>query len=339
MKRGHLLLLFLAAAGSPVQAEEAKVPVVTSPLSALARAQVFDAPATVVSLNTPLVAAQVSGIVEAITVRVGDPVGQGDTLVRINCDDARTRLQMARAGLQRNRAQVVFARAQLGRAVELRKQRSVSAEVVEQRAMELQIATADEDSQAAEIEQLQRAIARCEIKAPFDALVLERLAQEGALASPGTPLLELVQLENAEAVAQLRESDLTSMQAAGGIVFRYAEQDFPVQLRAAPPVVDARTRTREARLTFIGRAAPPGAPGRLRWTGSAAQLPADLLVRRNGLLGLFLARRGKAVFHPLADAREGQPVAVRLPADTLLVTEGRQRLNDGDRISVADQSP
>ena len=79
---------------------------------------------------------------------------------------------------------------------------------------------------------------------------------------------------------------------------------------------------------------PPGAPGRLRWRHEASALPAHLLVRRDGVLGVMVADGERARFVLLPGAREGRSVSVRLPPQTLIITRGRHGLADGDEITV-----
>jgi hypothetical protein len=64
-------------------------------------------------------------------------------------------------------------------------------------------------------------------------------------------------------------------------------------------------------------------------------LPANLVIRRNGELGVFVHRAGKAVFKPLPGAQEGRPVAVELPSGTEVIVRGRDRLQDGDAVTVS----
>jgi multidrug efflux pump subunit AcrA (membrane-fusion protein) len=203
--------------------------------------------------------------------------------------------------------------------------------------MELLGARADRMSQQEMIRQAQIDVQRCTVTAPFDAVVTERLAQVGGLASPGTPLLNLVQLDDLEVSAELRGSEANSLRQAQACYFDYAGTSHPLKLRQILPVIDERTRTQQARLRFTQESVPAGAAGRLVWLGLANELAADYLVRRDGRLGIFLEQAGLARFHVLADAREGQPVHLQLAPETRLITDGRQRLQDGDPVIILQE--
>jgi len=58
-------------------------------------------------------------------------------------------------------------------------------------------------------------------------------------------------------------------------------------------------------------------------------------VRRDGRLGVFVVNDGRAHFTPLADAQEGRPVGVSLPASTHVVVNGQLVLKDGARVADA----
>jgi hypothetical protein len=70
------------------------------------------------------------------------------------------------------------------------------------------------------------------------------------------------------------------------------------------------------------------------WRVGSGQLPASLLSRRDGRLGVFLAREGRAHFEPLPAAQEGRPVPVDLPPEALVIVQGQDRLQDGDELVV-----
>ncbi|MEL6710440.1 MAG: efflux RND transporter periplasmic adaptor subunit [Pseudomonadota bacterium] len=315
---------------------QAAVPVSTAVLGELVTPQVFSAPAQVKPLNRPQVAAEVSGQILRLLVQVGEVVAADAVLVELDCRTHQAQVQAAGAALQRAQAQLRFARSQLQRAQNLRRKGSVSNEVLEQRRLAVNTASADVQAQQVQQDLAQLSVQHCQIRAPFAALVSQRLGSVGGYATPGTPLLELVQLDQREVRAELRPSAVAALRAGQAMRFRYQEQDYPVQLRTLLPLVDERTRTREARLLFstAERVADIGAAGRLIWHSTQPVLAAHYLVRRDGQLGIFVAQQGQARFIALAQAQEGQPVVVDLPPETVLIVAGRQRLQDGDTIQV-----
>jgi RND family efflux transporter MFP subunit len=333
----RLLLLLLLAAGSSAS-HAAAVPVTTAALGELLEQPQNSAPATVIARSSPSLSAEISARIEAIPVRVGDIVSAGELLVQLDCREYDSLLAAAAAGLQQLASERDFAAAQLRRAEGLKLKKGISDEGVEQRKSEWQSYVARYRMQEEAQRQARLQVERCRIRSPFKAVVVERLADSGSLATVGTPIVKIVQLDDIELSARLRQQEAASLQRSAAIWFHYLGERYALELRSIVPVIDALTRTREARLRFSGEAAPAGAAGRLLWQGGSPQLPASYLVRRGSELGLFYSEGGVARFHALPGAVEGQPAAVDLPLDTQLIVQGRQRLSDGDDISVAPQS-
>lgn len=94
-----------------------------------------------------------------------------------------------------------------------------------------------------------------------------------------------------------------------------------------------RERSQEARLQFAGEAALPGAEGKLVWNSETGYLPPELVVRRDGKLGVFIVNGAHATFVPLPDAQEGRPVPVTLAADSRIIVEGRFSVQEGEAVA------
>lgn len=324
------LMLGLILAANPVLGEP--VPVSTQTLEKLISPQTYSAPASVKPLNRPKLAAEVTGQIQSIPVRVGDKVKQGDLLAELDCRVYEAQLQSKRAALERARVQRNFARDQLKRAQNLKRRGGISNELLDQRETELSNASTGVQTETFQRELAELDVQNCHIRAPFDALVSQRIASEGSLANPGTPLIELVQLDENEVSVELRGNEADALSSVKNALFNYQSKNYAVSLRTLLPLVDERTRTREARLAFTGMPAPVGAAGRLEWQGMEHLLPAQYLVRRGNQLGVFIVQAAKAKFVAVPQAREGQATRINLPLDTPLITEGRQRLQDGDDI-------
>jgi RND family efflux transporter MFP subunit len=294
------------------------------------------APATVESLNDVELGAEIAARVDAIRVRVGDVVAKGDLLVDLDCRDYRSRLAAQQATLAQLDAQRRLAASQVQRAETLRGSRSASQEELDRRQAELDALVAQIGGQREAVTQAELNVSRCAVRAPFAAVVVARLADEGALAGVGAPLVRIVETDALELGAHLRPEEVAEVRSAAALWFDHLGERYPVAVRRVLPVLDPVTRTAQLRLTFEARPPPAGAAGRLVWRASAPHVPADLLVRRGDQLGVFLVSDGAARFHPVERAREGQPAPAALPPDARVVIQGRERVQDGDPVTAGE---
>lgn len=331
----RLILSTWLLAISTAAAQEA-TPVNVRELSTLTSPVAFTAPAEVVSANRTRISARIQAAIESIPVDVGDTVERGDELVVLDCADQELARQRAEAELQSARAQQQRARQQLNRSETLAPKQLLSEDLLEQQRSEKEAAEAGARRAQTELDQAALAISRCRIESPFAGAVTQRLAARGELAQPGTPLLEIVDLDTVEVAAPVFPAELALLAASPRVVFSFLNEEYPVAVERRTPVIDPVSRTQQVRLKFVERRAPVGASGRLVWHGTDPGIPASLLVQRGDVLGIFIARDGKAVFHPLPGAREGRPAMVDLPPDTPVVTDGRQGLRDGDLLAIDD---
>ncbi|MDZ7842575.1 MAG: efflux RND transporter periplasmic adaptor subunit [Gammaproteobacteria bacterium] len=326
-----LWLLGIASAfaqdGTPVQVRE---------LSTLLSPVVFTAPAEAVSANRSQISARIEARIQAIAVDVGNTVEAGQVIVMLDCSDNELARLQAEAELESAQVQLKRARQQLARSETLAPRQLLSEDLLEQRRTDVEAAEARMRRVQGGLDQAALAVSRCSIQSPFAGAVTERHASLGELARPGTPLLEIVDLDTIEVAAQVFPAELAHLDASPRVVFSFLDQEYPVTTARRSPVIDPVSRTQEVRLTFVEQAAPVGASGRLVWHGREPGVPAGLLVQRGGSLGIFIARNGRAVYHPLPRAQEGRPAMVDLPPDTRVVTDGRQGLRDGDPVTVVD---
>ncbi|NOX91100.1 MAG: efflux RND transporter periplasmic adaptor subunit [Gammaproteobacteria bacterium] len=335
------LILGVALVGHPVLADP--VPVVSKPFSTLAIYPQRRAPATVVSDNHSRISAEISARILDIPVRVGERVKQGTLLLRLEQEDFKLTLTREKAALTALKAKLELAEYELKRARSLSKKQAVSEQLLKQRETDRDALLAEEQGQQAARAQAQRQIDKTQIRAPFNAVIVERLAQTGELASPGTALLRIIDTDNLELAAKLSPQQTRDLEhsfaaentstVSNAIEFVSAGQRYALTLRTITPVLDTRARTREARLRFTDKNPLPGATGQLVWSPQQASLPADLISQRDGKLGVFVQADNKAHFIELPRAKTGQPVISKLEPGTLIITKGRYRLRDGDTIS------
>jgi hypothetical protein len=145
-------------------------------------------------------------------------------------------------------------------------------------------------------------------------------------------MFELVDVETVEVSARLRPDDLAALQAGAQIHFETRQRRFPVSVRAIVPAADPRSRDQEVRLRFEQARAIPGLSGRLTWRLAQRRLPAEVLVQRDGRLGVFIVNDGAARFTPLPGAKEGRDAPAQLAGDDRIVVEGQLALVDGQPV-------
>lgn len=290
------------------------------------------APATVVSLNDTSVAAQIKARIDEISVKVGEVVEVGSVLVRLDCTDYRTAEQQVEAEIGALDARIRLAERRLERTRKLEQQRTASEELLDQREAELAVLHAQRRGAMSQLENAQTNISRCTIRNPYRAVVTARLAAVGEFADMGTRLVEIMDIEQLEISAQVPALDVETVELAEDIYFEDTASRYAVTLRTVTPAVNTQTRNREVRLLFSKEAALPGAAGKLTWRDSQPHVSAKLLVRRGDDFGIFINNTGKARFHVIPGAQQGRTTPVDLPLDTVVITEGHYRLENGQPI-------
>lgn len=211
------------------------------------------------------IGAAVAGIVTEVPVSRGDRVREGDVLLRIDASVERAQLAAARftaesdAVIESRRAQLeiatsLFEQAQAlaDRGVATRNQ--LEEATAQKLVAEAQLREALEAQEAArlQVRSVEAALAQRVLRAPADAVVLERLADVGELAGTGAPLLELVSVEelHAEVLAPASQYDTVALGQGWEVSVENSAVLRRGEVTAIDPVIDAASRTFGFRLTL-----------------------------------------------------------------------------------------
>jgi len=317
----------------PSAAAERPVAVESRPLAEVSIHPEREVSAQVLPRDESRIAAEITARIESIAVQVGARVARGAVLARLDCRDHELTAERARAALAAARARAALAEQQLARARELGARGFYSAEALSVRTTELEVLRAEVEQARLHVTASERTLEKCTVRAPYAGVVRERLGQTGELAAPGTPLVLLAATDSVEVSAAVPVALAVSLGGASSIRFEGDGGTRPLRLLRISPAIEPRTRTVEARFAFAGAPAAPGAVGRVLWRDPQPHLPAELLVRREGRLGVFLDEDGIARFRPLAQAQEGRAApAGALAAQARIVVSGQAALVDGQRL-------
>lgn len=334
-------LLFIGSFNSASANENSPQQELATPVSSTTLKQILffpsrEAPAIVVSLNNSMISAGISGEIIELLVQTGNAVKKGDVLAIIDCEAYEIARQRANSALNSGYARSKYAKQRLNDAERLRSRQVISSDQLNLRNSEANALASEIGVLAADLKEAKRRITKCIISAPFDAVVVARVASLGDYIRPGSILVKLLDLKNLEVSAKIQQQDIDSLKKAGTLSFIASGKIYPVTNRTVVPLVDSRIHSYEARLDFTGHVAATGSSGRLRWKSNQIHIPADYVVKRNEQLGIFINKNGSAYFHVLNTVGNGLPAPIDLPENTEIITTGRYGLVSGQTIKIVN---
>jgi macrolide-specific efflux system membrane fusion protein len=187
------------------------------------------------------VGSRVSGIVRSIPVKVGDLVGRGDLLARIDPTEFQAQMAQARADLALAEAQLEMARSSHERTANLASDGIVAATDLESAARDLEVARARVALQQARVSSAKISLGYTEIRAPILGVIADVTTCEGetVAASFAAPtFVTIVDLDRLEVQAYVDETDIGRIfvgQAATFSVDTYPDVEFTAQVTAINP--------------------------------------------------------------------------------------------------------
>lgn len=325
----YALAALTACSALSAQAQTLSVPTLTVASAAGSAQQSLDA--TIQAVKQATVAAQVPGNIIERTVKAGDAVKAGATLMRIDSRDSQAAFEMRQADVAQAQAQWQVAKLQWERQQALRAQGFISAAALD--GAEAQWKAAQAALAAAQAGRQQAALAKgyAQVQAPFSGLILSTHAEVGDLAGPGRPLVTLYAPGAMRAVVQVPASMASSLKSAKQIEVWTGQSWVSPQATTTLPGADPVSQTVEWRLDLPASAKDviPGQSVTVRWSGAAVgatgmQVPSSAVLRRGELNAVYVVRDGRFV---LQAVRTGHAKA----DGAVAVWSG---LKAGDRIAV-----
>lgn len=262
-------------------AEDTGVPVVVEALQVTITEKV---PASVEAAQATIISSRLLARIVSIKVRAGDSVSRGDLLLELENSDIRAQVQQAEAFIGSTTARLEEARQNLKRVKELQAGGVMSV-------ADLDKATAIHDTLVADLsganqalEEARTALGFTEIKAPFDGRVVDRFAEPGDTAQPGSKLLALYNPLSLRVEAQVRE-----VLALGLEVGQVLQVEIPSVQKVFDAVIEERVPAADpGSRSFLVKAGMafdntllPGMYARLlvpAGTGKQLLIPADRVV-------------------------------------------------------------
>ncbi len=205
-------------------------------------------------------ASQVMGTITRVNVHEGDHVRRGEVLIAIDEAQQRAAYASANAGLQASQegiaaadADYALAEATMKRYQMLYDKKSVSPQEYDEVKTKLAAAKARRDAShagrtqaEAGVSQASTAMGFTKIRAPFDGLVIAKLADVGAMAAPGVPLLLVEDPSHFRLEASVDESKMGAVrmeEEAPVVIDALGDQAITGKVVQIVPAADPASRT------------------------------------------------------------------------------------------------
>ena len=194
-----------------------------------------------------------AGRVAAIYVEAGDHVKRGQVLGRLNVSVLEPQVTNLEAALEQARAEAELAEAEYRRAQAVGASGALSAEETQRRKSAAVTAGAKVKVAAAQLAEARARLARAEVRAPADGIILTRNVEVGQTATPGgEALFRLSEGGEVELRGQVAEQDLPLLKVGQSVNVHLTgtTQVYPGRVRLLGAVTDPQTRLGMARVAL-----------------------------------------------------------------------------------------
>jgi len=375
---GALVLLAaagLAGCGGGKEAQRKAEPLPTVKVKAVKLAEetvpdLYEAPGTVRARVSSVVSARVMGYLREVRVQAGDRVRAGQVIAVIEAREIDSGLKQAEAAREEARnalpevdnaiaaakAQLDLAEATHRRMKSLFDQKSITQQEFDEVEARLRMARANHEMALAKRAQLEQKIRQAEaavaqaaamkgymeITAPFSGIVVERKAEPGMLAAPGTPVAVIERDGGYRLEASVEENRLGRIRPGMSVEVILDAAGEPQQGRVEEivPALDPGTRSFTVKIGVSGAMLRSGMFGRARFAmgeKKALLVPASAVVKKGQVEQVFVIENGTARarlvttgaalggrLEVLSGLRAGETIAAAAPAE----------LRDGSPVEV-----
>ena len=293
------------------------------------------APARVLSLNDTVISSEISATVEAILHRRGDTVDAGTTIIELDCDLYRFRLDGALARQRIAASDERTLAKDFKRHQELFEQGLISEEAYLAKKNASARGAGNAALSRSEVNAAQRNVDHCSVRAPFDAAVMEVHPSVGELLQPGARLARVLDISSIEVWADLNPLYAEGLEVGDAASFVQSDQEMPLRLVSKSAVPDLSTGNYKTRFEIIGEGEILSGSGEVVWQTRERFLESSYLRRIDGYYGVMLADGENARFAPVDKAREGWFIPIDgLDKGAQLIVEGRSRVAPDDLLLI-----
>ncbi len=307
------IIRFLTVLGLLLTTEIHAAPLETAPAELRNLPREYRLDGFVEAVNQTTVSAQTQGQVEEVFYDVDDYVEKNTILVRLKDTEQRARVAQAEADAKSATARLKRTKDEADRVAGLHKTKNVSESEMDKATTDLANAQAELDSANARLEQAREQLAYTRIRAPYSGIVTKRHVELGEMASPGTPVMTGISLEQLRVIVDVPQSVIPLIEGAtkDKLARIYLPDNRIVESRAITvfPYADLGSNTFKVRIDLPHQEQNPDSdsaaqalfPGMFVKTGFVVghkqelTVPKSAVVHRSEVTGVYVITPGEHV--------------------------------------------
>ncbi|MDY0780979.1 efflux RND transporter periplasmic adaptor subunit [Tenacibaculum sp. IB213877] len=163
--------------------------------------------------NSANLSTRMMGFVKKVYVKVGDKVNKGQLLISINNADLQAKAAQVNAGITEATAAYNNAEKDYNRFKNLFEQKSASQKEMDDMTAHFEMAKARLEAAKQMKNEVNAQFSYANIRAPFKGVVTNKFIEEGDMANPGMPLVEVETPGRFEVTAMVPESEISQIKA------------------------------------------------------------------------------------------------------------------------------
>jgi membrane fusion protein, multidrug efflux system len=287
----------------------------------------------------------ISAYVGTVLVRPGDPVKRGQVIGTLDCRNASAASQGMSAQARAIEAQQVAVSHEAARIAELETGGFASANEIERKQADSASKQAELLSAKARLQRASLEVSDCVLRAPFDGEVSDRRMDPGAFAHPGDPIASVVDRSTIRVGADVPEGDFDLVGPGVKVDVHALALDAHLTgtIARRSPAADGSTRTVhfEVDLADPKRRLPVGTTAEITVAAGApveaVSIPLAAASVKGSKATVFVEENGhvrRLVVNVLGERLGRLFIDRKLSPGTLVVTEGRALLRDGDVVEA-----
>lgn len=301
---------------------------------------------TVVSRTDSNIASEVAGRINWLA-DVGDVISKGEVLAKLDDQRLQLTLKQNTSNIAQWQSRVNLLSRKLERFESMAQKNNTSKDELDEIKSELEIAQQEAMQAKYQRELTQYQIDQSSVRAPFTAMVVDRLQSTGEYTSIGQTLLRIVDTQSVEATARAPLSAIPYIATSMRVAVEQDDERLVQPIRTIVPVGNAQSRMMEVRVTLSPEDFAIGSAVRVALPHSdyheGLTVPRDALVLRKD--GTFIYQVDEQNIAKQINVTTGVGAGDRvevigdLENKLPVVVRGAERLRNGQTVRFRDSQP